>query len=458
MKKRYIIAFIITLGILWLTNPYWLVFKSKSHAHFEFYIFTIILICGYLLSLKLTEYLVDFKELKHQSRIEIVFLAVFFALLFIPMSHIDYNTVKSENENRNLAKYKPLFEKDYKINYNFGNDFNSWYNDRFNLRTMIINFYTLHVKYKFSEKWLNINETIYNKKTHWTFKTSHINYDKHFYSDEFPDEIAIQLNKLEEFCNTNNIKLYILIVPYNVEVYYEELFPYIDTTRMQYNKNQVIANIIEKASANIIYPYNELKKQTKYKQIYYKMEHHWTDDGAYIGYLELMKEIKKDFPQVSITPLSEYELKKSKLTRGDWSRKFGLGEIMEHDIPALIKYKSKILDKKYVYYDNKNKKLLNKQVVNNEEIRKKEFYYSNGGNLRVIQMGSSMNESLLQFTPYSFKNLKYLRLNGVKQRPNNEEYKIMKYYKNEILEYKPDILIFCITPLNLLQAENWFKE
>ena len=108
----------------------------KSPTKFDIKLLIVIAVLSFLLAYKLTSYLADFKTLNNASRMDIVFLLLFFAILFIPMSNIDKKTVKSEKENRNLAKYKPFIYKN-SINFNFGNDFDNWFSDRFFLRNYI---------------------------------------------------------------------------------------------------------------------------------------------------------------------------------------------------------------------------------------------------------------------------------------------------------------------------------
>ena len=67
----------------------------------------IISVLAFLLMYKFVQYLSKFKIEKQHSRIDIVMLAVFFALLFVPMSHIS-DTEKSEQENSMLAKKPQL--------------------------------------------------------------------------------------------------------------------------------------------------------------------------------------------------------------------------------------------------------------------------------------------------------------------------------------------------------------
>ena len=89
----------------------------------------------------------------------------------------------------------------------------------------------------------------------------------------------------------------------------------------------------------------------------------------------------------------------------------------------------------------------------------KEFDNENSPNdLKVILAGTSNNENFLQFLPYSFKELRYLRFNTVKGVKAEDEYKLMKRYKQYILEHKPDILILSIIADNISELGNLSKE
>ena len=70
----------------------------------------------------------------------------------------------------------------------------------------------------------------------------------------------------------------------------------------------------------------------------------------------------------------------------------------------------------------------------------------------------SQNENLTEFIPFTFKHVKRLRNNNVQGIKAEEEFKIIKYYKDEILEYKPNIIIFCITYNNISELHKLFEE
>ena len=66
----------------------------------------------------MTDYVAKFSVLKNKSRIETIFLAVFFTMLFLPMSWINKEEI-SQKENRMLAQWKPLINQDFEFNYNY---------------------------------------------------------------------------------------------------------------------------------------------------------------------------------------------------------------------------------------------------------------------------------------------------------------------------------------------------
>ena len=89
MRKRTFLSIFLTVLFILLSNKFWLIFKTKTSAHFEFEIFTIILVLSFLFFYKITDYIADFKTIREKSRIDIIFLTIFFVFLFIPMSHVN---------------------------------------------------------------------------------------------------------------------------------------------------------------------------------------------------------------------------------------------------------------------------------------------------------------------------------------------------------------------------------
>jgi hypothetical protein len=443
MKKRYIISTILTGVILGISSKIWLIHKGIHHYRFEFLTFLIILICGFLGAIKITQYLVDFKEIKHKSRIEIIFLAVFFTMLFIPMSHISKKDV-SKYENRTLAKWHPLILKNGQFNYDFGKNFDEWFSDRFGMRKVLVPLGNRIYKNSKNE----IKKYIIDTKTLFIYGNGHFIVPS---KDELLKNFE-SVNRFNTYLQENNIKLYVLLVPNKYQVHTPS-FQKVNDTEM----TETIKELNKQYSFKIIYPLEELKEASKKDSIYFKTDHHWTDYGAFIGYQKLMKEIQKDYPNVKIAKENDFDYFYRKDVRSDFGRDFHEGETCRQlHVPEDECNKSLNVD--YKYFKHKDVDNLQTEVIEEPFHRGKIFQYPNGTNLRVMLLGTSMSEDLSEILPYSFKNTYRLRINDVKKLPTSEEYKIMKLYKNRILDYKPDILILCIVPTNIHRLKDFFKE
>jgi len=421
--------------------------KARTSIKFDFKIFVIILILSYLLAYKLTNYIADFKTVQGKSRIDIIFLTIFFCFLFIPMSHINHDEISTQ-ENRPLAKWQHLIKENNEINFEFGKNFNEWFNDRFALRQKFVifrNTITMFVENKCEKGFFdNDNKTIY---PNWSF--GHIDIKTIKYNFK-------ALYELNNFFEENNIKLYTLIVPTKADIH---------TTRYNYINDKYVhddflnyVNYLQKENKiKVIYPYSEMLKAVENgKQLYFKTEHHWTDDGAFIGYQELMKIIINDYPNVTVLANDDFEYFYSTKVRGDFLRDLNFGQDCSR-IGISDSLCKKYHKYNYTYYKHKDFDKLKVSVINKPKHRYKLYKYDKGANLRVLLLGTSQNENLTEFIPFTFKNVKRLRNNNVKDISTNEEFKIIKHYEQEILDYQPDIVIFCITYNNIKELHDLFN-
>lgn len=421
--------------------------KFRAGIKFDFLVFSSILILVYLLAYKLSDYVADFSTIEGKSRVEIIFLTIFFVFLFIPMLHMNQD-VMSKKENRTLAEWKPLVAENGMINYDYGNNFNEWFNDRFYLRQTFV---TLHSDLSMliansCEKGLfdNKNKTLYLK---WSFGHSDIDIIK----DNFK-----ALYDFNSWCSKHNIKLYILIVPNKSDIHTTNLNYFIKGYKHKAFLNY-ISEINREDKIKVIYPYSSmLNAVASGKQLYFKTEHHWTDDGAFIGYKELMKVIKKDYPDVNVLGSQDFNYIHSNLVRGEFFRTFGYGQSCRN-MGISDQLCGKYHQFEYTYYQHKDFNSLNQIVVEKLYHKAKIYHYNKGYNTRVILLGTSQGENLTEFIPYTFKDVKRIRNNSVRGVKTEDEFKIMKRFEKEMLDYKPDIIIFCITYANLEYLHDIFN-
>jgi len=279
----------------------------KTQKDIDYCLVIIIFILSYLFSLKLLDYLCDFKNIKNQSRIEIAFLALFFLILFIPISNINREEV-SHKEQRRLAQYNPLITKEGKINYNFGKDFNNWFNDRFFMRSFLISFGEL-------KKFLNINwetKDVLKGQNGWLFykeDNSVRNFQNlDLFSIEDLKAIADHLNKINKYCISKNKKFYFVIAPDKNKIYGEN-YPLSIKKIRENNKsraNQLISYLKQNTNITSIYLYDTLISH-KNEGLYYKTDTHWNGIGAQYSYLKIFDYLKKDYKNLTKTEIIKGE-------------------------------------------------------------------------------------------------------------------------------------------------------
>ena len=403
--------------------------KLNLHAgtKFDLLVLLIIAIITYLFAYKITSYLADFKINKDKSRIDIVFLAIFFLILFIPMMRLSSEKT-STAENRKLAVYKPLLKKTGTLNWNYGKDFDNWFNDRFNFREKIIQ--AQH------EAEYNIRTDFVNINNHFIFKSNGyiINNYKSTFKPLTKDELELysyNLYRFNKFCEDNGSKLYIVIPPASNSYLKKEILIY--NTYPQDRTLKLVDYAKKKYNLDIIFPEKVLRDAEKNGLVYFKTDHHWTDYGAYAIYKFLITKMQKDFPLLTITPLSEFKKYKKAKVKYNYTRKFIAGiEYSSVNINA-----PKFENTEYTYYDYKH--LKNIKISGKDE----HWTHTNKqGHYKLLIIGDSYMESMAYFLNTSFYQLEKYRNNmGIKKKPQRKYPLEMKPFENIIKKYKPDAVI-----------------
>ncbi len=372
--------------------------------------------------------------------IDRVFLVLFFTSLFFPMSNISEAT-KDFRENRTLADKPNIFEIFHEES-EFSKRYDNWYNDHFGSRDSLLKIY----------HFINFNlnsvprssRAAYFKNNGWLFLPPFA------HSRGIVKPVVESLVNFNKFCKKSKIKFYYIEVPDKQFIYQEYLYKFGFDKRgwqMVEKVHQEVRDKVRSHNIPYIYPFKELRDASVRDYVYFKWTAHWTDLGAYIGYRELMKEVKKDFPDIPVVSLDDYKKTRSKGIRDEWNRDYHTGEL---SFFALKKDDKRDTD--YIYYDHRQENLLNLNVAKYT----KDATYA-AGRYRIMLIGSSQCENFFQFLPYSGKTTKYVRINMALVK-KTERYKIMKLYQKMILDFKPDILIFLDASNRLPQVSNFFNN
>ena len=355
-----------------------------------------------------------------------VFVFIFIILLFIPAARINDVEI-NEKENRVNSKLTGL------------RDFEEWISDRFYLRDVLIDLHH-NILYKFAIRYPHINSRIIDKKT----KFLNIYPQVPIYKEKIKDEneykqfikgIQSGLANFDNFCKQNSIKLYVLVLPEKESVYHPSI--------IINNNDDKVRNFINEINTNevkIIFPLDELKKEANSGHyMYYKTDHHLTNEGYYIAYTELLKNIIRDFPYIKRVSLENYDKSyniQTKMSTGYFNNGSLCSSVPEKEC-------KKHLDVEYLYLNHKRYDDIMIKKIRSRNLFCWNFYNKQVLNTKLLIIGNSNIEDMCLFLPFSFKNVKKIRLNGPPDIPIKEQYQILKHYKQEILNYKPDIIVLC---------------
>ena len=405
--------------------------KNKRPALFktlpkpDVILFLTVLFCSVLLAYKLIFYVADFSNIEKLSCSDIVLLCLFFGLLFVPMSYISPQK-KSKMENRMLADYPKLIV-DGNFNLQYPKEFEEWFNDRFFGRNFLLGLYK-NIMFNLNKYYRLNGFGLY--KDNWAFNNSQI-YST--LSDKHLQKVQEGIKAYKDFCEANKIKCYIEVVPRKLEFAKEKQLRIVP--KSENDKAKIIAEEVFKQNGfNIIYPLKAMKKANKTDLVYFKTDHHWSDYGAFVGYQELMKEIKKDFPDLVILTEDDFDVFYSNEVRAEVNHEFLIGFTCKM---LLLSDKECPKDVDYRYYTHKKEKELS---IKEYDQKDKDFYAPYAPNKqKVVLLGNSFEENISYFLASSFQNV-------LKRRCNEKDGDNLNLsrWKEEIIKQNADIVVLVL--------------
>lgn len=229
-------------------------------------------------------------------------------------SLVNYKTVDAPTfikfENRQPA-VKPIWNWEMESIRNYFLSLESYINDVFAFRNELINLYSIiFFKFGVSVKPDNIiigkNGFLFlgNKLSDVIDQTT----GKNTFSDDelkaWNKNFMVRKKYLEQF----GIPFYLIIAPNKHSVYPEYLPDYIVPAK-QNRLQQLLDSRPPFNSINTKQAVINAKKQWG-DQLFYKTDSHWSEVGAYYAYLEIIKQLKQDFPDIEPAVLKKHNFRK----------------------------------------------------------------------------------------------------------------------------------------------------
>lgn len=298
---------------------------------------------------------------------EYILVCVFIFMIMVP--NITFYIPKTEEkvnlENRNLTEKPKL----YLTNLDkYTQEFEKYYNDNLPFKDNLVKLNS-RVKYslfkmspqnyviKGSDDWL-----FYNSKYKQDADTASDYMGTNYYTPSQLEEFKDKIISMRDFVEENGAKFYLMIPPNKSQIYSNYMPKQYKQAKFS-KTDLIIAYLKEQTDINIIYPKQEILKLKDKYQLYYKLDTHWNNLGAYIGYSELKKVINsEEIPNLNKLKVSE-EIKYG----GDLASMIGLNDELldkEYSIQNYKEHSVNLIEQsgnslqRYESNNKNNKKLL----------------------------------------------------------------------------------------------------
>lgn len=372
--------------------------------------------------------IIKLRKSKHR---DIRFADIVFALCIISFCYAAFiltDTVseKSDRENRMLAAFpdrSPFHEK-------FPKETDAYINDRIGFRDISLKIYGYLIKSGLIPAGTAINQNgkYIDGLRDWIFDNSIGNGIKYYtgqagYKEDNLKSFADMVNETQGFCKENGISFIILIVPNKATVYGENYSPYL--VDIDDNGGGKIRNINNSPVSNYDILINYLKDNTDTRIInlkdvlenakdecllYYKQDTHWTSCGAFFAYAAMEKPAGEKFDKFYF----DKQKMKSRILNDP-----------AHNLADVKGVRHSLYDFKDIYFDDNMTGINHLGLYNNLK----------GGNNNGIGIFILHDSFIGAMYPYIWQSTEKISARW-------RYYRTPLYYKEDILELKPDILLW----------------
>ncbi len=170
------------------------------------------------------------------------------------------------------------------------------------------------------------------------------------FSNKELDSLLTELNYRRNYCDSIGAKFYFVIIPLKHSVYPEFLPIRFRITGKESLREQT-KNFLDKNNFPYIDPTDFVRsKKNDSLDLYFKTDDHWNYLGGFFGTQFILETIKKDFPQVYIPKITDYDIVRKELWGGDLVQMLSLqDEILELKTELVPKSGTKAKDCEHIY-------------------------------------------------------------------------------------------------------------
>ena len=247
----------------------------------------------------------------------IVVTIIFIAIISFPIINDEIKFVKdmASSENRQMVSKPSLYFEHLDP---YPGQFEKYYNDHFSIRFLLVKYYNLMNLMVFKKSPIPDQVVIGNDG--WLFMAGNeINSYKgnlRFEKSEL-EALKDELEYRKQYLNKRGCQFYFLIAPVKSSIYSDKIPNHIFRVYKQSLGEQLIEYLNKNSEVKPVNVYQVLRLNREKEWLYYKLDNHWNQLGAFYAANEALRRINMDFPEISASSLDEFVIKKTETKDGN---------------------------------------------------------------------------------------------------------------------------------------------
>lgn len=354
----------------------------------------------------------------------ILLIASFFVLLLLPIGKF-FIAGDGENIENKTLQTEPVFNITTWQQY--PQAYEQYFKDNLPYKKFFVGLYNQFIWNVFDESPVNY---VIKGKDGWLFYNSKNRNDSDelgdyrgdtFLTEQETETIVQRLSDLQKLCDDIGADFYVLVGPNKTEIYGDDYLPdaYIrNESNVESPVQQLTKALKEKTEIPIIYPKEELLSQKDEEQLYYKLDTHWNNHGAYIAYSEFMKRYA---PEQNIEMSS---IQQQPRISGDLANMIQMNDL--EDIDYSVNFRPEV-----------EMQIILDQAASTEDVARYRTISNCNNGQKLLMYRDSFTTALIPYMSKTF----------------DEAYYVWSYSanKDEISEEKPDVVILEIVERSIKQ-------
>lgn len=214
-------------------------------------------------------------------------------------------------------------------------------------------------------------------------------------ADTSAARIATHLAQRQQELVKLGIKLYVLIAP-DAQTIYPEYLP----DQLQQSKEPSRLDVLKRAIAKTSLPFIDIRDTLRAAKrdhiVYYQTDTHWNKYGTLIGCAALLKRIRQDRPMLPLMNVSDYTIRQQRGTSGDLTTMLTLQDAINENGAYVIRPAANLVSHQVASIPRANIAFPSQR-------------FSGSGFDRLLFIGDSFSNSMMQYLPAYFRESYFVR-------------------------------------------------